>query len=330
MKFLDEVRIVVKGGDGGDGCLSFRREKYLERGGPDGGNGGRGGNVYIKGCSEINTFNFFYNNHFFCAESGGKGFSFNKSGRKGKDLFIKVPFGTQIFDGNTMEFITDIVEEENFLIANGGACGVGNCIFKNSINRSPKNFTKGKLGTVRFIKLELKLLSDVGLLGEPNCGKSTFINIISGSTFKVGNYDFTTIHPNIAIVKIGFYRSFTVADVPGIIDGASKGNGMGIHFLKHLSRTKLLLHILDSSVGFIKLRNSINIIENELNVFDSNLHKIDKWFVLNKIDLLNTLEKENLLNLIYKFNKPFFMISSLTGEGIINLCLNISKNFNNM
>ena len=246
MKFVDQAKISVQAGRGGNGCSSLRREKYIPKGGPDGGNGGNGGSIILAATTALNTLVDFRVNNQFRATHGKSGQSKNRTGGNSDDLTIKVPCGTQVFNKETNELIGDLVNEGDFcLVAKGGLGGKGNTRFKSSRNRTPRQFTLGTEGESRLLYLELTVLADVGLLGYPNAGKSTFIRSVSAAKPKVADYPFTTLHPNLGVVRIDTEKSFVVADIPGIIEGASKGSGLGIEFLKHLSRTKLLLHIVD-------------------------------------------------------------------------------------
>lgn len=246
MKFVDEATIRVVGGDGGDGCMSFRREKFIPFGGPNGGDGGDGGSVYLVADEAYNTLiDFRYKRHHE-AKRGSKGQGSQCTGKSGDDLLVKVPVGTTVYDADTEELIGDLVEHnQSLLVARGGFHGLGNLRFKSSTNRAPRQTTPGTPGEKRNLRLELKVLADVGLLGLPNAGKSTFIRAVSAAQPKVADYPFTTLHPYLGVVRIEEYRSFVVADIPGLIEGAAEGAGLGVHFLKHLARTRLLLHIVD-------------------------------------------------------------------------------------
>ncbi len=246
MKFVDEATIRIQAGNGGHGCLSFRREKYVERGGPDGGDGGYGGSVYLVAEPSLNTLADFRVARKFKAETGQGGAGRNKTGRSGEDLDVKIPCGTVVHDVDTGELICDLTDPgQRQMLAEGGHGGQGNTRFKSSINRAPRKITNGTQGEARHLKLELKVLADVGLLGMPNAGKSTLITAMSQAKPRIADYPFTTLHPNLGVVRVGQLQSFVMADVPGLIEGASSGAGLGIQFLKHLQRTELLLHLVD-------------------------------------------------------------------------------------
>ncbi len=330
MKFVDEVEIRAEAGDGGSGIVSFRREKYVPDGGPDGGDGGDGGSVYLLADENWNTLVDYQFERFHRAERGTNGQSKNCTGKKGCDLFLKVPVGTRVQDVDTEESLGDLTQHgQKLLVAKGGFHGLGNTRFKSSINRSPKRITKGSIGEKKIIKLELKILANVGLLGLPNSGKSTLMRNLSSAKPKIADYPFTTLYPHLGIMNSGFNNCVTIADIPGIIEGAHIGSGLGIKFLKHLSRTKLLLHIIEvDSINVEVIIKKIRIIEQELNEFDKNLHFKERWLVFNKIDLI--LNNKNNINKlcnqvvsILNWNNPVFYISGLTGEGVENLCKSI-------
>jgi len=246
MKFVDEATIRVEAGDGGNGCVSFRREKYIPKGGPDGGDGGDGGSVYLVGDEGLNTLADFRHKRMHRAQRGQNGMGREKTGYKGEDRFVEVPVGSIVYDDETDECIGELVKEgERLLVAQGGFHGLGNTRFKSSTNRAPRRSTNGSLGERRFLRLELKVLADVGLLGMPNAGKSSLIRAVSAARPRVADYPFTTLHPNLGVVRVDDSRSFVVADIPGVIEGAAEGAGLGIQFLKHLSRNRILLHLLD-------------------------------------------------------------------------------------
>ena len=302
MKFIDTSDIIVTAGNGGNGCLSFRREKFIPQGGPDGGDGGSGGSVYLVGDNNLNTLLKFKYKNNFKAENGQSGMKKNRTGKSGEDLFINVPLGTTVIDTDTCQIIGDIIKSDQLIkIAAGGSKGIGNSKFKSSINRSPMKTIPGGIGEHKKILLELKILADVGLIGEPNSGKSTLIKSISSASPKIGDYKFTTTSPNLGVVKI-YNDSFVVADIPGLIEGAHLGAGLGIRFLKHISRTKLILHIVDvSSKNNLEILNSIKMINHELKEFDIKISNKPKILVLNKIDLLNNnIEIENIQTYLYK------------------------------
>lgn len=295
MKFVDEATIKVEAGKGGNGVVSFRREKYIEFGGPDGGDGGDGGSVYLLGDVNLNTLVDFRYSRRYKAESGEPGRGKNMRGRSGEDLYIRVPLGTMVFDEETEEQIGDVTKNGQVLcVAQGGFHGIGNVRFKSSTNRAPRQFKPGTPGEARTLKMEMKVLADVGLLGLPNAGKSTFISAVSNARPKVADYPFTTLYPNLGVVSVDVHRSFVVADIPGIIEGAAEGAGLGIQFLKHVSRTRLLLHLVD-----IAPMNddedplvAIRTIEKEMVRFSPELAEYERWLVINKIDLLSDDERE--------------------------------------
>jgi len=321
MKFVDEASIFVKAGNGGDGCLSFRREKYVEYGGPDGGNGGNGGSVYLVADKSMNTLADFRITRTFKAGTGENGSGRNKTGRSGDDLNVFVPIGTLIHDIDTNEVICDLTEEgQSQKVAQGGYGGFGNPHFKSSTNRAPRKITKGTPGEVRNLNLELKVLADVGLLGMPNAGKSTLIASMSHAKPRIADYPFTTLYPNLGVVRVGRLQSFVMADIPGLIKGASEGAGLGIQFLKHLQRTKLLLHIVDIAPidQSINPADEIKTIVKELANFSDDLIKKKRWLIINKIDLMpkkdRKLVKERLLKEL-NWEGPVFEVSAATGEG---------------
>ena len=291
MKFVDEVTVRVQAGKGGDGSMSFRREKYIPRGGPDGGDGGDGGNVYLIAKSGINTLADFRAARRYKAENGEAGRSKDRTGRRGEDLYIEVPLGTRVTEADTLEVLGEVVtHDETLLVAVAGQHGKGNVRFKSSVNRAPRKFTPGAPGEKRVLQLELIVLADVGLLGIPNAGKSTLIRAVSAARPKVADYPFTTLHPNLGVVAVESHRSFVMADIPGLIEGAADGAGLGSHFLKHLNRTRLLLHIVDVAPppGSDDPLTSAQAIVSELEKFSPDLATRERWLVLNKLDLLAT------------------------------------------
>ncbi len=330
MKFIDEAKIKVIAGNGGHGCLSFRREKYIPEGGPDGGDGGDGGSIYLRATPAINTLVDFRYNPRHKAESGECGAGKNKRGKSGRDLFIDVPLGTLVFDADTRECIGDLVKpEQTLLVAEGGYHGLGNTRFKSSVNRTPRQTTQGSKGEQRNLFLELKLLADVGLLGLPNAGKSTLITAISNATPKVADYPFTTLKPNLGVVRLEQANSFVVADIPGLIEGAADGAGLGIQFLKHISRTKLLLHLVDIAPidGSDFIENTKKIIH-ELAKFDEALLKKDRWLVINKIDLLEEAEykkREQALIDALNWTGKVFTISAYCRQNLDKLCYSVGQ-----
>jgi GTP-binding protein len=321
MKFVDEVQITVEAGKGGNGCVSFRREKFVPLGGPDGGDGGDGGSVILVVDRGLNTLADFRYTRRFRAKNGQGGTGSNCTGRGGDDLRIRVPLGTLVYDADTDELIGDVVKpEQELLVAKGGRHGIGNTHFKSSTNRAPRQCTPGQPGEVRNLRLELKLLADVGLLGMPNAGKSTLIRAVSAARPKVADYPFTTLYPNLGVVRVGDAQSFVIADIPGVIEGAAEGAGLGIQFLRHLSRTRLLLHLVD--VAPLGEHNDpvadVRVIQKELKKFNPELAKRERWLVLNKIDMLPEEEREAHCAKIVKRLKwrgPVFRISGLSGEG---------------
>ncbi len=324
MKFVDEAFIQVKAGKGGDGCLSFRREKYIAKGGPNGGDGGDGGSIYFKATKGLNTLIDFRFQRHYKAENGAPGEGSDKTGRKGKDQIILVPVGTLIYDRETDELLGDLKQDEQvLLVAQGGFHGLGNTRFKSSINRTPRQTTKGSLGEIKELKLELNVLADVGLLGLPNAGKSTLISKLSSAKPKVADYPFTTLHPNLGVVSCGVEKSFVMADIPGLIEGASSGVGLGIRFLKHLKRTRLLVHLIDCAPmdGADIIDNAKAIIK-ELESYDKDLAQKHRLLVLNKVELLDeeSLAKlESELREALNWQDKIYQISALTGLGLNEL-----------
>lgn len=320
MKFVDEAKIKVDAGDGGNGCVSFRREKYIPWGGPDGGDGGDGGSIYLEADTGLNTLADFRFQKCFRAEPGKKGMGSNCRGRSGEDLVVKVPVGTLVRDFETQEIIGDVVKEgQRLLVAKGGFHGLGNARFKSSTNRTPRQSKPGTPGEVRELDLELNVLADVGLLGLPNAGKSTLITAVSNARPKVADYPFTTLHPNLGVVSPEPHRSFVIADIPGVIEGAAEGAGLGIQFLKHLSRTRLLLHLLDVAPldGHDPVDDARTIVA-ELAKFSAKLVGRDRWLVLNKLDLVPEDEREALANSIVEaldWQGPVYSISAVQREG---------------
>lgn len=321
MKFVDEATIKVKAGDGGNGAVSFRREKYVEFGGPDGGDGGNGGSIYFIAASNVNTLSDFRHTRFFKAERGTNGRSRNCTGKAGDDLEVPVPVGTMVFDADTNERIGDLAAAgERLLVAQGGFHGIGNTRFKSSTNRAPRQHTNGSEGDFRTLNLELRLLADVGLLGLPNAGKSTFISQVSAARPKIANYPFTTLYPSLGVVTPVPHKSFVIADIPGLIEGASQGLGLGIQFLKHLSRTGLLLHIVDVHPENPEDNavDSVETLAHELEEFSKELADKPRWLVINKLDLLPEDEREATIREItsaLNWQAPVFGISAVSGLG---------------
>ena len=321
MKFVDEATIDVAAGDGGNGCASFRHEKYKEFGGPDGGDGGRGGHVYAVADASLNTLVDFRFTRRFEAHRGEHGKGSDMFGVKGDDIVLKMPVGTIISDAETGEVLHELLQAgEQITIAKGGDGGFGNMHYKSSTNRAPRQKTPGWPGEKRTLKLELKVLADVGLLGMPNAGKSTLISAISNARPKIADYPFTTLHPNRGVVRVGPEKSFVVADVPGLIEGASEGAGLGHQFLRHLQRTRLLLHMVDVAPfdeGVDPVVQARAIVA-ELKKFDQKLHEKPRWLVLNKLDMVPAESREQRVKDIVKrlrYKGPVFEISALTREG---------------
>ncbi|WP_061288265.1 Obg family GTPase CgtA [Azotobacter vinelandii] len=328
MKFVDEVSIFVKAGDGGNGMMSFRREKFIEKGGPNGGDGGDGGSVYLEADENLNTLVDYRYTRRFEAQRGEKGGSNDCTGAKGDDLILPVPVGTTVIDSGTQEIIGDLVRPgQRLLVAQGGWHGLGNTRFKSSTNRAPRQTTPGKPGEARDLKLELKVLADVGLLGLPNAGKSTFIRAVSAAKPKVADYPFTTLVPNLGVVSVGRYKSFVVADIPGLIEGAAEGAGLGIRFLKHLARTRLLLHLVDMApLDGGDPAGAAETILRELEKFSPALTERERWLVLNKADQLLDEEREERLRAVLErldWQGPVYVISALEREGTEALCQDI-------
>ncbi len=324
MKFVDEASVTVHAGKGGNGCLSFRREKYIPRGGPDGGDGGDGGSVYLVADDSLNTLVDFRYQRIYRAESGEGGKGKNCTGRGGDELCIHVPVGTSAIDEDTLEVIGDLAESgQRLIVAKGGWHGLGNTRFKSSTNRAPRQISKGSDGEVRSLRLELKVLADVGLLGLPNAGKSTFVRAVSAAEPKVADYPFTTLVPSLGVVSVQKHRSFVVADIPGLIEGASEGAGLGIRFLKHLTRTRLLLHLVDVyPVDGSDPVEQARVIVNELETFSPALSRRDRWLVLNKVDLLPEEDRQARCEQIVAelgWAGPWFSISAISAQGTESL-----------
>ena len=297
MNFIDEVVIEVTAGKGGNGCMSFRRERNLPRGGPDGGDGGKGGSIFIRAKEGLNTLYDFRHKEKFSAKGGSKGQSRNRSGADGEDLVIEVPCGTVIYDNLINEEIIDLKGNlDEIEIVSGGKGGNGNAKYKSSKNRSPKKITEGSEGQQRSLRMELKVLADVGLLGKPNAGKSSLVKAASNATPKIADYEFTTLNPTLGVVSLPNYASFVISDIPGLIAGASKGKGLGLKFLKHLSRTKVILLVVDIfQKDASEVIKEVKLLTNELEAFDRNLTKRLGWLVLNKIDLLDSKTIEEIV-----------------------------------
>ncbi len=330
MRFVDEVTIKVIAGDGGNGVVHFRREKYIPRGGPDGGDGGDGGSVYLVGDNNLNTLADFRHVRTYSAESGQKGQGRQMTGKSGDDRHIPVPVGTLIYDDETRELIGDITEAgQAILVAQGGFHGLGNTRFKSSTNRAPRKCTPGTPGERRELRLELKVLADVGLLGMPNAGKSTFIRAVSSARPKVADYPFTTLYPNLGVVRVDQNNSFVVADIPGLIEGAAAGAGLGIQFLKHLARTRLLLHVIDIAPfdGSDPVDAARKILA-ELNKYSEELAQKERWLVLNKADLLSEQDlaarRAQMIDALH-WQGPVYTISALASTGTQQVVYDIMK-----
>ncbi|MEW6513571.1 MAG: Obg family GTPase CgtA [Pseudomonadota bacterium] len=331
MKFFDEALITVNAGNGGNGAVSFRREKYIPRGGPDGGDGGRGGSILISADRNLNTLIDYRYTRNFRAEHGENGRGADCYGKGGADLDLHVPVGTTITDNHTGEVLADLdADGATATVAKGGTGGLGNLHFKSSTNRAPRQFTPGEPGETRELKLELKVLADVGLLGMPNAGKSTFIRAVSAARPKVADYPFTTLQPNLGVVRVGANQSFVIADIPGLIRGASEGAGLGHRFLKHLQRTHLLLHLIDIAPPDPSADPvaDANALVEELRNYDEELYRKPRWIVLNKVDLIPEEERLSKFSTIVQVlgkELPTYMISGATGEGCQQLCQKIMQ-----
>jgi len=325
MKFVDETSIQVQAGKGGNGCLSFRREKYIAKGGPDGGDGGDGGSVYLEADSALNTLVDFRFQRHYQAENGEGGRGRNCTGRSGEDLILSVPVGTTVLDEDSGEVLGDLSHVgQQLMVARGGFHGLGNTRFKSSTNRAPRQTTQGTEGERRSLHLELKVLADVGLLGLPNAGKSTLIRSVSAAKPKVADYPFTTLVPNLGVVKVQAHRSFVVADIPGLIEGASEGAGLGVRFLRHLTRNRILLHLVDVAPwdGSEPAENALSIVR-ELESFSPALARRERWLVLNKTDLVDaeTLQqrRQEILDAL-GWTGPVYEVAAISGEGTQRLC----------
>jgi GTP-binding protein len=320
MKFVDEVTIRVQAGRGGDGCMSFRREKFIPFGGPDGGDGGDGGSVYLEASSAVNTMVDYRYVRSYQAESGEPGKGANCTGKSGVDLVLKVPVGTTVIDEESGDVLGDLTAEgQRLLVAQGGFHGLGNTRYKSSTNRAPRQTSKGSEGEARNLRLELKVLADVGLLGLPNAGKSTLIRAVSSARPKVADYPFTTLVPNLGVVRVQAHRSFVMADIPGLIAGASEGAGLGIRFLKHLTRTRLLLHLVDvAPLDESDPVQAVQEIAAELERFSPTLARRERWLVLNKIDLLPEADREGRIRDILErlqWRGPVYRVAAISGDG---------------
>ena len=321
MKFIDEANIEVHAGKGGDGAASFRREKFIPRGGPDGGDGGRGGSIFARADRNINTLVDYRFERIHRAKNGEPGRGSDCNGRSAEDVVLRVPVGTVVTDAETGEAVADLATHDQVaLLAQGGKGGLGNLNFKSSTNRAPRQFTRGGEGESRRLKFELKVLADVGLLGMPNAGKSTFIRAVSAARPKVADYPFTTLHPNLGMVRVDDNRSFVIADIPGLIEGAAEGAGLGHQFLRHLARTRLLLHIVDLA-PFDPDTDPVaeaRAIVNELKKYDPALYDKPRWLVLNKVDLLpgdEAAERARKFIADFGWHDKSFIISAIDGKG---------------
>jgi GTP-binding protein len=325
MKFVDEAEIVVEAGAGGNGCMSFHREKFIESGGPDGGDGGDGGSIWLVADRSLNTLVDFRFQPRYRAKPGIKGGKGNCTGASGDDLEVRVPVGTSVYEADTEELLGDLVNQgQRLLVAKGGFHGLGNARFKSSVNRSPTKTTHGTLGEVRRLQLQLKVVADVGLLGLPNAGKSSLIAAVSSARPRVADYPFTTLVPNLGVVRVGDEGSFVMADIPGLIEGASEGAGLGIRFLKHLARTRVLLHLVDvAPPDETDPAEAARIIINELEQFSPVLSNKQRWLVLNKMDLLPAEERDAMLDYMREslgWQGKIFCISAANREGTRELC----------
>ena len=325
MKFFDEAKIEVIAGSGGDGSASFRREKFVPRGGPDGGDGGRGGSILAMADSNLNTLIDFRYTRIFRAKSGENGRGRDQYGKGAEDIVLRVPVGTVIKDAESGDTLADLAKDgESALLAKGGKGGIGNLHFKSSTNRAPRQFTRGEQGEQRKLEMELRVLADVGLLGMPNAGKSTFIRAVSSARPKVADYPFTTLHPNLGVVRVSDSRSFVVADIPGLIEGAAEGAGLGHQFLRHLQRTHLLLHLVDMAPfdDAVDPAKEVKALAAELKKYDPALARKVRWLVMNKSDLLEAKEaKKRAAALVKKlrWTQPWFVISGMKGDGCKDL-----------
>ncbi|CCG85707.1 Obg family GTPase CgtA [Erwinia piriflorinigrans] len=328
MKFVDEATILVVAGDGGNGCVSFRREKYIPRGGPDGGDGGDGGDVYMQADENLNTLIDYRFEKSFRAERGQNGQSRDCTGKRGNDILIKVPVGTRIIDQGTGETLGDMTHhQQKMMVAKGGWHGLGNTRFKSSVNRTPRQKTMGTPGEKRDLQLELMLLADVGMLGLPNAGKSTFIRAVSAAKPKVADYPFTTLVPSLGVVRMDSEQSFVIADIPGLIEGASEGAGLGIRFLKHLERCRVLLHTIDlAPIDESDPVENARIILGELEKYSEKLFQKPRWLVFNKVDLLDEEEAESRAKAIAEalgWTEKYYLISAANRAGVNALCWDV-------
>lgn len=323
MKFTDQMNIDVRAGDGGNGLTSFRREKYIPHGGPDGGDGGDGGSVYVRAEEGLNHLGHFLHQRFFKAANGGGGQSRGSSGAAGADINVGVPPGTIIYDADTKEIIRELLDPgESVLVANGGRRGLGNPHFKSSVNRAPRRSTNGAPGEARSLKLELRLIADIGLVGKPNAGKSSLLNRLTSAQAKVGEYIFTTINPVLGVMRPEYdshYQACTIADIPGLIEGAERGEGLGFFFLRHVLRTRLLLHLVDA--GADDVLADIDQVEHTLYEYDARLRTHPRWLVLSKNDVLSDSDTAKLVKRVQAHSQlPCYTNSAVTGDGAQALC----------
>lgn len=338
MKLVDEAEITVTAGNGGNGCIGFRREKFIPLGGPDGGDGGDGGNVWLQADENLNTLVDFRHQKQFKAQRGENGMGSQRYGKGGEDSTIVVPIGTVVINVDTDEVIGDLTAHgDRLLVAKGGKGGLGNMHFKSSINRSPRRATPGTEGEQRTLKLELKLLADVGLLGFPNAGKSTFIRAVSAATPKVADYPFTTLYPNLGVVSVETGRSFVIADIPGLIEGAADGAGLGSLFLRHVQRTRLLLHLVDIAPmeGGVNVApaEQVRAIERELQKYDPDMLQKPRWLVLNKADLMFEDEARTRAEEVIRelgWTQPWFVVSAIGREGTWPIMLEVQAFFDRL
>ena len=328
MKFVDEALIMVEAGKGGAGCLSFRREKYIPKGGPDGGDGGRGGSIILLADENLNTLIDYRFQPRYRADNGRPGAGRNKTGAGGSDLILKVPVGTTVYNDETNTLMGEVVDDGDVItVAEGGRGGLGNTRFKTSTNRAPRRTTPGTPGEAFKLRLELRLLADIGLVGLPNAGKSTLISQLSAAKPKIADYPFTTLVPQLGVVSLAPHRNFVIADIPGLIAGAAEGAGLGTRFLKHLTRTRILLHLVD--VAPVDGENPVEVVEtiaDELEQFSPSLAARERWLVLNKVDLVDADEREEFvgaLNDVFNWPHPVHVISGVTGEGCELLAYNL-------
>ena len=315
MKFIDEAKIEVHAGKGGDGAATFRREKYIRYGGPNGGDGGRGGSIWARADRNVNTLVDYRFATIHRADNGGRGMGADCNGRGGEDVELRVPVGTVIRDQEYGSLVADLARDgERALLARGGKGGLGNVHFKSSVNRAPRQFTRGEPGESRKLALELRVLADVGLLGLPNAGKSSFIRAVSSARPKVADYPFTTLNPSLGVVRAGGDRSFVIADIPGLIEGAAEGAGLGVQFLRHLARTSILLHILDITEDDVA--RHARIVAAELKKYGQGIERKPRWLVFNKIDAVNDADQRIARAVrALRWKRPWFKVSAINGEG---------------